>query len=81
MDRLNLVIKRAEIFTNAYVQMRNMSVDQMKKRLHIDFAGEIGIDAGGLTKDFFSELSKEIFNAERKLFKFASNGSTYYPNP
>jgi len=80
-DRLNLVIKRTEIFTNAYVQIKNMSVDQMKKRLHVDFTGEVGIDAGGLTKDFFSELSKEIFNAERKLFCVASNGSTYYPSP
>mmetsp|Transcript_44388 Transcript_44388/g.32445 ORF Transcript_44388/g.32445 Transcript_44388/m.32445 type:complete len:196 (+) Transcript_44388:460-1047(+) len=80
-DRLNLIIKRTEIFTNSYVQLKNMSVDQMKKRLHVDFSGEVGIDAGGLTKDFFSELSKEIFNADRKLFSLASNGSTYYPSP
>mmetsp|Transcript_44122 Transcript_44122/g.42807 ORF Transcript_44122/g.42807 Transcript_44122/m.42807 type:complete len:210 (+) Transcript_44122:470-1099(+) len=61
--------------------MKNMNMEQMKKRLHVDFSGEIGIDAGGLTKDFFSELSKEIFNTERKLFNLASNGSTYYPSP
>ena len=45
------------------------------------FIGEGGIDASGLTKDFFCELSKEIFKSDMKLFKQTSNYSTYYLNP
>jgi E3 ubiquitin-protein ligase HUWE1 len=53
----------------------------MKGRLHIQFTGERGQDAGGLTRDFFIELSREMFNPNYSLFILSSSGSTYYPNP
>lgn len=53
----------------------------MKGRLHIQFTGERGQDAGGLTREFFIELSREMFNPMYSLFNLSSNGSTYYPNP
>lgn len=53
----------------------------MKGKLHISFTGERGQDAGGLTRDFFIELSREMFNTNYSLFNLSSNGSTYFPNP
>jgi len=53
----------------------------MKAKLHISFTGERGQDAGGLTRDFFIELSREMFNPNYSLFNLSSQGSTYYPNP
>jgi len=53
----------------------------MKGRLHISFTGERGQDAGGLTRDFFIELSREMFNPNYSLFVLSSSGATYYPNP
>jgi E3 ubiquitin-protein ligase HUWE1 len=53
----------------------------MKGRLHISYSGERGQDAGGLTRDFFIELSREMFNPNYSLFVLSSSGSTYYPNP
>lgn len=53
----------------------------MKGRLHISFTGERGQDAGGLTREFYVELSREMFNPMYSLFNLSSNGSTYYPNP
>jgi hypothetical protein len=46
----------------------------------VDFAGERGMDVGGLTRDFFIELSKEMFNPNYSLFTKSANGSTYMPN-
>ena len=43
--------------------------------------GERGQDAGGLTRDFFVELSREMFNPNYSLFTLSSSGSTYYPDP
>jgi E3 ubiquitin-protein ligase HUWE1 len=54
---------------------------EMKGKLHISFTGERGQDAGGLTRDFFIELSREMFNPNYSLFNLSSNGSTYFPNP
>jgi E3 ubiquitin-protein ligase HUWE1 len=53
----------------------------MKNRLHISFINERGQDAGGLTRDFFIELSRQMFNPNYSLFNLSSSGSTYYPNP
>lgn len=40
-----------------------------------------GIDAGGLTREWYSILAKEIFNANYALFKAGADGVTYQPNP
>lgn len=66
---------------DAYAQMRDRNSQEMKGRLHIQFTGERGQDAGGLTRDFFIELSREMFNPNYSLFNLSSSGSTYYPNP
>lgn len=61
--------------------MNVRSADEIKGRLHIQFTGERGQDAGGLTRDFFIELSREMFNPNYSLFILSSSGATYYPNP
>ena len=47
----------------------------------MEFSGERGQDVGGLTRDFFIDLSREMFNQNFGLFKHSDNGSSYMPNP
>ena len=47
---------------DTYVQLSHKSAAELKSRLRIEFKGERGTDAGGLTRDFYNELSKELFN-------------------
>jgi len=42
--------------------------------------GEKGTDVGGLTRDFYIELSRAMFNPHYSLFKLTSNGVSYFPN-
>lgn len=42
--------------------------------------GERGLDAGGLTRDFYIELSRAMLNPDYSLFTLSSNGVSYYPN-
>jgi E3 ubiquitin-protein ligase HECTD2 len=35
-----------------------------KKKLRIEFIGEMGVDAGGLTKEWFLLLVRELFNPD-----------------
>lgn len=37
-------------------------------RLHITFAGEEGVDAGGPSREFFAILAKDMFNPNYALF-------------
>lgn len=53
----------------------------MKGKLKIEFQGEEGMDVGGLTREWFLSLSKEIFNANYALFIPTSNGVTFQPSP
>lgn len=40
----------------------------------------MGIDGGGLFKEFFTSLSKEAFNTDRGLW-LATSQNELYPNP
>jgi E3 ubiquitin-protein ligase HUWE1 len=40
----------------------------------------MGIDAGGLTRDFYIELSRAMFVPDYSLFTLTSNGVTFHPN-
>jgi hypothetical protein len=61
--------------------LKSISVERWRGQLTVDFVEEQGIDEGGLTKEWFGLLSKEIFDPNLALFLQSNAGSTYYPNP
>ena len=42
----------------------------LKKKLKVSFVGEPGLDMGGLTKEWFQLLIKQIFDAEYGMFVY-----------
>lgn len=80
MPRIRIKIKREQIFTDAFAQLQYRSSKEMRGKLDIEFHGEAGIDAGGLTRDFYIELSREMFNPGYSLFTPTSNGVSFHPN-
>lgn len=53
----------------------------VKKGLRIDFVGEEGVDAGGLRKEWFLLLVREIFNPNHGLFVYDEDSQYCYFNP
>ncbi|BFZ58211.1 Putative E3 ubiquitin-protein ligase [Savitreella phatthalungensis] len=43
--------------------------DDLKKRLVVEFVGEEGVDAGGLKKEFFLLLCRQLFDPRHGLFE------------
>lgn len=78
---LRLHIRRKFVFEDAYHQLRLRNADEMRGRLHITFRDEEGVDAGGLSREFFGILAKEIFNPNYALFTSTEDGCTFQPNP
>jgi E3 ubiquitin-protein ligase HUWE1 len=78
---INLNIRRDEVFENSFNQLRMKTTEELRSRLVITFNGEEGIDAGGLTREWYQILSKEIFNPNYVLFLPTVDGSTFQPNP
>ena len=78
---LRLNIRRKNVFEDAFHQLRLRNSEEMKGRLHITFKNEEGVDAGGLTREFFAILAKEMFNPNYALFTSTEDGCTFQPNP
>ena len=80
---LTLNVKRDVIFTDSYRALCFRTGDEIKySKLSIRFVGEEGVDAGGLTREWFADLSRQMFNANYGLFTpVASDRTTFHPNP
>lgn len=55
--------------------------EEIKKGLRIDFVGEEGVDAGGLRKEWFLLLVREIFDPHHGLFVYDEDSHFCYFNP
>ena len=68
-DTLPLKIKRQELVYSSYQQFRSCSARQLKFVPKVIYDGEEGVDSGGLTKDWFLELSRAFVNPALVLFR------------
>ena len=76
-------VNRATIFEDSFHSLRHVDPnDLIRSVIHIIFRGEDGIDAGGLMKEWYSLLIREIFSPNRALFQpLETNQSAFIPNP
>mmetsp|Transcript_8385 Transcript_8385/g.16642 ORF Transcript_8385/g.16642 Transcript_8385/m.16642 type:complete len:2837 (+) Transcript_8385:32-8542(+) len=80
-ESIRLLVRREQVFMDSYNQLRSKSTQEMYGKLRVQYVGEEGIDAGGLTREWFELLSKELFNPNYALFIQSSNGVSFQPNP
>jgi E3 ubiquitin-protein ligase HUWE1 len=78
---LHLQLRRSQVFEDSFHQLRLRNAAEMRGKLRVSFHGEEGIDAGGLSREWFVVISREIFNPNYALFTAAIDGATFQPNP
>lgn len=78
---LRISIRRAYVLEDSYNQLRMKPTQDLKGRLNVHFQGEEGIDAGGLTREWYQLLSRVIFDKGALLFTTVGNNATFQPNP
>ncbi|KAL5225432.1 hypothetical protein ABZP36_012071 [Zizania latifolia] len=78
---VRISVRRAYILEDSYNQLRMRSPQDLKGRLTVHFQGEEGIDAGGLTREWYQQLSRVIFDKGALLFTTVGNDLTFQPNP
>jgi E3 ubiquitin-protein ligase HUWE1 len=78
---LRISVRRAYILEDSYNQLRLRPTQDLKGRLTVHFQGEEGIDAGGLTREWYQLLSRVIFDRGALLFTTVGNDLTFQPNP
>lgn len=79
---LQLNVRRDQVFLDSYKFMHFKSGDEIKYgKLSIRFHGEEGVDAGGVSREWFQVLSRQMFNPDYALFvPVASDRTTFHPN-
>ncbi len=55
-------------------------MDPLKLPLKTEFENEPGIDMGGVMKEYFSLIMKELFNPQYGMFKFNEDVQLYWFN-
>ncbi|CAI9088204.1 OLC1v1022471C1 [Oldenlandia corymbosa var. corymbosa] len=78
---LRISVRRAYVLEDSYNQLRMRPTQDLKGRLNVHFQGEEGIDAGGLTREWYQLLSRVIFDKGALLFTTVGNNVTFQPNP
>jgi E3 ubiquitin-protein ligase NEDD4 len=82
-NKLEIKIRRSSILEDSYRIISSITkVDLLKTKLWIEFEGEAGLDYGGLAREWFFLLSKEMFNPYYGLFEYsAMDNYTLQINP
>ena len=63
---------RLSLAHNRYTSVTNYPPEELRKKLYIIFAGEQGLDYGGVAREWFFLLSHEILNPMYCLFEYAA---------
>nr|XP_039271692.1 E3 ubiquitin-protein ligase HUWE1-like isoform X2 [Styela clava] len=81
-DDIAIRVRRQHVFEDSFRELHRKSKEELKSRLYIVFEGEEGQDAGGLLREWYLIISKEIFNPMYALFRTSPGDRvTYTINP
>lgn len=82
-NKFEIKVVRTSILEDSYRIISNVSrVDLLKTKLWVEFENEIGLDYGGLSREWFFLLSREMFNPYYGLFEYsATDNYTLQINP
>ncbi|KAG7664643.1 TOM1 [[Candida] subhashii] len=80
--KLTVNVRREQVFLDSYRALFFKPKDEFRNsQLDINFKGEQGIDAGGVTREWYQVLSRQMFNPDYALFTpVVSDKTTFHPN-
>lgn len=79
---LQLSVRREHVFHDSFKWLCFKTGDEMKfGKLNIRFTGEEGVDAGGVTREWFQVLARQMFDPNYALYiPVSSDRTTFHPN-
>jgi len=83
-NKHDIKVRRAHILEDSFrsIMANVRNVDVLKSKLWIEFDGEMGLDYGGVAREWFYLLSKDMFNPYYGLFEYsATDNYTLQINP
>ncbi|XP_042543591.1 E3 ubiquitin-protein ligase NEDD4 isoform X3 [Dipodomys spectabilis] len=82
-NKFEMKLRRTTVLEESYRRVMSVKrTDLLKARLWIEFDGEKGLDYGGVAREWFFLISKEMFNPYYGLFEYsATDNYTLQINP
>ncbi|CAD7088328.1 unnamed protein product [Hermetia illucens] len=82
---IQFVVRRSHLYEDAFDKLRPENEPDLRHRFRVQFISsigleEVGVDGGGLFREFLSELIKTAFDPNRGFFKVTTDNKLY-PNP
>ncbi|XP_076294390.1 HECT, UBA and WWE domain containing E3 ubiquitin protein ligase 1 isoform X3 [Lasioglossum baleicum] len=77
-DELAVHVRRSHVFEDSFRELHRRNADEWKNRFYIVFEGEEGQDAGGLLREWYVIISREIFNPMYALFTVSPGDRVTY---
>ncbi|XP_037506563.2 probable E3 ubiquitin-protein ligase HECTD2 [Rhipicephalus sanguineus] len=74
---LNLNVRRSHLVSDSLNEIARKQSD-LKKKLKVTFVGEPGLDMGGLTKEWFLLLIRQIFSPDYGMFVYHNKARCYW---
>ncbi|CAH1783947.1 unnamed protein product [Owenia fusiformis] len=74
---LNLTVRRSNLVSDSLNEIAKKQHD-LKKKLKVTFTGEPGLDMGGLTKEWFLLLIRQIFQPEYGMFIYDNKAKVHW---
>ncbi len=76
----NIEVRREHLMEDALNILSRPGMN-FKKELRVKFTGEQGVDSGGLRKEFFQLIVKQVFDPAFAMFNYNEETRTYWFNP
>ncbi|XP_072321737.1 E3 ubiquitin-protein ligase NEDD4-like isoform X2 [Eucyclogobius newberryi] len=82
-NRFEMKLRRAAVLEDSYRRILSVKRPEvLKARLWVEFEGEKGLDYGGVAREWFFLMSREMFNPYYGLFEYsATDNYTLQINP
>lgn len=77
-EDLAVHVRRENVFEDSFRELHRRTPEEWKNRFYIVFEGEEGQDAGGLLREWYVIISREIFNPMYALFKVSPGDKVTY---
>ncbi|XP_053307189.1 probable E3 ubiquitin-protein ligase HECTD2 [Spea bombifrons] len=74
---LNIKVRRLQLVSDSLDELTRKRTD-LKKKLKVTFVGEAGLDMGGLTKEWFLLLIRQIFRPDYGMFTYHKDSNFHW---
>ncbi|XP_065602068.1 probable E3 ubiquitin-protein ligase HECTD2 isoform X2 [Cyrtonyx montezumae] len=74
---LNVKVRRTHLVSDSLDELTRKRAD-LKKKLKVTFVGEAGLDMGGLTKEWFLLLIRQIFHPDYGMFTYHKDSHCHW---